>query len=152
MKKFLVIFLCLMVLTSTAFAALMFYPGELPEPVKKMRTAVVKTALTNPQEFREKLDKDALAKVEEGMKAEGAEIIQSHMYDTLDDCKVMVSRIVSEYKRRGVKTEKITDASDFAGDNNYLMQISDKDGSDLNLSCISDDKQGKTAYVQFRLR
>lgn len=152
MKKFLLVVFGLIVLAGGAFAALVFYPGEMSEPMKDVRKAVIQTAVKGPQEFAEKLDKDALAKVEEGMRGEGAEIIQSHMYDSFAECTVMVDRVISEYKKRGVKAEKVTDANDFAGENNYLMQISDADGSDLNLSCISDEKQKKTAYVQFRLR
>lgn len=152
MKKFFLILLGVMVLAGAAFAALVFYPGEMPEQMKGVRAAVVRTAIKGPQELAEKLDRDALSKVEEGMKKEGAEIIQSYMYDSFDQCTMMVDRIVGEYKKRGVKTEKVTDATDLAGENNYLMQISDADGSDLNLSCISDEKRGKTAYVQFRLR
>lgn len=152
MKKVLLVILGLIVLAGVAFTALVFFPGEMSEPMKEVRTAVIQTAVKGPEEFAKKLDKDTLAKVEEGMRGEGAEIIQSHMYDTFDQCKVMVDRVIAEYKKRGVKAEKVTDANDFAGENNYLMQVSDVDGSDLNLSCISNEKQKKTVYVQFRLR
>ncbi len=91
---------------------------------------------------------DLRLKVLDGLRAEGAEIVDSRAFDDKAVCDQAVLTVVAEYRKRGVREQDSAETSPFPNSTGLVWMINN--GGKLNyIGCVAHESQPSGIYVHF---